>query len=230
VNAISSNVIEVRELSREFRLEGGASVRALVNVSFDVREGEFVAIEGPSGGGKSTLLAVLGLLDRPTSGEYRLAGTSTGSLDHQQQSRLRNQAIGFVFQSFNLIGHLSALENVLIPLEYSRRIPKSEHMARASALLDRVGLGARMDHLPHQLSGGQQQRVAIARALVTSPAVLLADEPTGNLDSKYSGEVMALLKSLHDEGSTIMMVTHNTNIAACADRRLTLRDGTLVAA
>jgi putative ABC transport system ATP-binding protein len=230
MSAMYSDVIEVRDLCREFRLEGGASVRALENVSFSVREGEFVAIEGPSGGGKSTLLAVLGLLDRPTSGEYLLAGTPTGSLDHHQQSRLRNQAIGFVFQSFNLIGHLTALENVLVPLEYSQKIPKSEHVARASSLLEKVGLGARVDHLPHQLSGGQQQRVAIARALVTSPAVLLADEPTGNLDSKYSGEVMSLLKSLHEEGSTILIVTHNSTVAACAERRLTLRDGALAAA
>lgn len=220
-------VIEVNGLSRYFSLDGGASVRALDDVSFSVSEGEFVAIVGPSGGGKSTLLSLLGLLDRPTSGTYRLAGRATESLDHQQQARLRNHAIGFVFQSFNLIGHLTALENVLVPLEYSRTIPKLEHNERASTMLRRVGLDARMDHLPHQLSGGQQQRVAIARALVTAPAVLLADEPTGNLDSHYSCEVMSLLKALNEDGSTIVMVTHDASIAACADRRLVLRDGAL---
>lgn len=220
-----NEVIVVRNLSRNFVVEDGNSVKAIKDVSLSITEGEFVAIEGPSGGGKSTLLSLLGLLDRPTEGSYHLAGVPTEQLDYRQQARLRNQAIGFVFQSFNLIGHLTAIENVLVPLEYSRTIPRSEHIPRAQAILDRVGLASRMNHRPNQLSGGQQQRVAIARALVTSPAVLLADEPTGNLDSHFSAEVISLLKSLNSEGSTILMVTHDAAVAGEAGRRIVLRDG-----
>ena len=221
----SRTVIQVENLTKRFHSESGEIVSALSGVSFSVKEGEFVAVEGPSGGGKSTLLAILGLLDRPSSGTYRLVDVAVDQMTFSQQAQLRNEAIGFVFQSFNLIGHLSALKNVIVPLEYSRQIPKKLHVELALAMLEEVGLADRANHMPHQLSGGQQQRVAIARALVTSPAVLLADEPTGNLDSRNAEAIVELLSRINRRGSTVMVVTHDQSVASSASRRLQIRDG-----
>jgi putative ABC transport system ATP-binding protein len=221
----SRTVIQVENLTKRFPSESGEVVNALSGVSFSVKEGEFVAVEGPSGGGKSTLLAILGLMDKPSSGTYRLIDVSVNEMTFSQQAQLRNEAIGFVFQSFNLIGHLSALRNVIVPLEYSRQIPRKRHVELALAMLEEVGLADRSDHMPHQLSGGQQQRVAIARALVTSPAVLLADEPTGNLDSRNAEAIVELLSRINRRGSTVMVVTHDQSVASSASRRLQIRDG-----
>ncbi|WP_294067323.1 ABC transporter ATP-binding protein [Silanimonas sp.] len=218
-------MIEVENLTKDFHSESGDIVHALSGVSFSVKEGEFLAVEGPSGGGKSTLLAILGLLDKPSSGTYRLSGISVNELSFSQQAQLRNEAIGFVFQSFNLIGHLNVLKNVIVPLEYSRQIPKKHHVQLAFSMLEEVGLADRAEHMPHQLSGGQQQRVAIARALVTSPAVLLADEPTGNLDSRNADAIVNLLGRINEAGSTVIVVTHDQSVASSASRRLQIRDG-----
>ncbi|MBL8879555.1 MAG: ABC transporter ATP-binding protein [Phycisphaerales bacterium] len=196
----------------------------LKGVNLVVREGEFLAIVGPSGAGKSTLLHILGCLDRPTRGAYYMMGENVATLDDDRLSRVRRTRIGFVFQSFHLISHLSALENVEMPLYYERR-PRIERRERCRELLTRVGLGARMDHYPNQLSGGESQRTAIARALANDPALLLADEPTGNLDSATSREIMALLHELHDAGRTIVLITHDPGVAAAAPRIVTIRDG-----
>ncbi|HWP38849.1 MAG TPA: ABC transporter ATP-binding protein [Gemmatimonadales bacterium] len=197
---------------------------ALSNVSFTIHEGEYVAIAGPSGCGKTTLLSILGLLDSPSAGAYRLAGEPVESLNGSQRARLRNQQIGFIFQAFNLIGDLTVLENVELPLQY-RGLPRVERRARAEAALQRVGLAHRIKHYPSQLSGGQQQRAAVARAIAGRPAILLADEPTGNLDSKNGAAVMQLLQELHAEGATICMVTHDPRYAEVAQRTLHLFDG-----
>jgi putative ABC transport system ATP-binding protein len=199
-------------------------VVALDGVSLTVHEGEKLAIMGPSGSGKSTLLSILGCLDRPTAGEYRLFGESVSSLDDVRLSRTRNRRIGFVFQSFHLIPQLTVLENVETPLLYGD-VPEGEWRSRALRCLERVGLSPRADHRPSELSGGEAQRTAIARALVTEPALLLADEPTGNLDSHTGEEVAALLDGLHDEGRTVVLVTHNEALGRRAERVLRLRDG-----
>jgi len=200
---------------------------ALADIFLDVREGEFLSIAGPSGCGKSTLLSILGLLDTPTSGTYTLNGKPASGLGLGERARIRNREIGFIFQSFNLIGDLTVFENVELPLVY-RGMPASERRNRAMGVLEEVGMSHRAKHLPSQLSGGQQQRVAVARALAGHPSVLLADEPTGNLDSANGEAVMGLLKDLHRRGSTICMVTHDTRFTAFAERTVHLFDGRIV--
>ena len=200
---------------------------ALSDVHFEVRKGEYVSIGGPSGCGKSTLLSILGLLDTPTSGTYTLAGESVENLGLAERARIRNKQIGFIFQSFNLIGDLTVYENVELPLTY-RKLPAAERKRRVETALERVGMAHRMRHYPSQLSGGQQQRVAVARALGGEPAILLADEPTGNLDSKNGEQVMELLRDLHRGGATICMVTHDPRFTRYADRTVHLFDGRIV--
>jgi putative ABC transport system ATP-binding protein len=200
---------------------------ALSGIHLEIRRGEYVSIAGPSGCGKSTLLSILGLLDTPTEGTYVLNGQQVANLDHAERSRIRNREIGFIFQSFNLIGDLTVFENVELPLTY-RGLSTAERRQRATEALERVGMSHRMKHYPSQLSGGQQQRVAVARALGGKPSILLADEPTGNLDSKNGEAVMALLRELHREGATICMVTHDSRFARHADRQIHLFDGRVV--
>ena len=221
----SDNVIQVRGLIKEYRM-GRHSVQALKGVDLDIGRNEYVAVMGPSGSGKSTFMNVIGCLDAATSGEYALNGHPVAGLDEAALARIRNREIGFVFQSFNLLPRATALDNVALPLAYGK-VPRKERKARAAEMLQRVGLGDRMDHKPNELSGGQRQRVAIARALVTRPALLLADEPTGALDTKTGEEVMALFADLHRVGQTIMVVTHDHDIAAHAHRIVSLRDGVI---
>ena len=216
-------MIELEAVSRHYRMSG-QTVRALDGVDLRVAAGEFLALTGASGSGKSTLLNILGCLDRPDAGSYRLDGIEVRTLDDTAASRVRNRRIGFVFQSFHLLPRLSVLENVLLPTRFSE-VPDPQAPERAQVLLQRVGLGERMDHRPGQLSGGQMQRAAIARALVLKPALLLADEPTGNLDSRSAAEVMALIREVHAEGQTVVMVTHDHEVAANAPRQVRLRDG-----
>jgi putative ABC transport system ATP-binding protein len=216
-------LVELEAVTKTYRM-GEVDVRALRGVTLTIDEGEFVAIMGASGSGKSTLMNLVGCLDRPTSGSYRLAGEEVSRLDRDALAAMRNRTLGFVFQSFNLLSRTSALENVELPLVYAGAQTRERH-ARARAALERVGLGDRLDHHPNQLSGGQQQRVAIARALVTHPRLLLADEPTGNLDSRTSVEVMALLQELGRAGITIVLVTHEADVAEYASRLIVLRDG-----
>ncbi len=203
---------------------GDVEVRALAGVTLEITSGEFVAIMGSSGSGKSTLMNILGCLDRPTKGTYTLAGRKVASMDRAELAQTRNEVLGFVFQSFNLLARTSALENVELPLVY-RGVRTKERVQRATKALDRVGLAGRLDHTPAQLSGGQQQRVAIARALVRDPKVILADEPTGNLDSKTSVEVMGLFQELGRAGITVVLVTHETDIAEYASRVIVVKDG-----
>jgi len=219
-----SNVIEIRNLTRTFHM-GDVSVNALRGIDLAVEPGEFIAIMGASGSGKSTLMNLLGCLDKPTSGEYRLDGVRVNDLDRNEFATIRNQKIGFVFQGFNLLARTSALENVELPLFYDRTERIKDAKAAAAEALVRVGLGDRLDHEPNQLSGGQQQRVAIARALVNRPTIVLADEPTGNLDSRTSIEVLALFQELNDQGITIVLVTHETEISVYARRIVSMRDG-----
>jgi putative ABC transport system ATP-binding protein len=207
--------------------DGSEALRALDDVNLDIRAGEFVAIMGASGSGKSTLLNILGCLDRPTSGQYYLAGRDVSGLSRPELAEVRSQLLGFVFQSFNLLPRTSALENVELPLVYAG-VPREERRARAHAALEHVGLGDRVHHTPSQLSGGQQQRVAIARALENGPRLILADEPTGNLDSMTSVSVMALLQRLWRDGQTVVFVTHEPDIAAYASRVIIVRDGRIV--
>ena len=221
-------LIELRNLSKTYDL-GEVKVEALKGVSLDIREGEFVALIGPSGSGKSTLMNTIGCLDRPTAGSYRLADQEVGGLNADQLAQVRNRRIGFIFQNFNLLARTTALENVEVPLLYNPAVPRSERRKRATEMLDRVGLGNRLDHGPNQLSGGQQQRVAIARALINKPAILLCDEPTGNLDTRTSREIMALFRQLNEaEGLTVILVTHDFEIARRAKRALVLVDGEVV--
>jgi putative ABC transport system ATP-binding protein len=226
----SQPVIRIRDLYRIYRM-GGSEVRALDGISLDVRMGEFVAVMGPSGSGKSTLMNIVGCLDRPTAGSYVLEGVEISDLDRDRRAEIRNDKIGFVFQSFNLLARTNALENVELPLLYSAKtdLTDAERRARARRCLERVGLAERWDHTSAQLSGGQQQRVAIARSLVNDPAILLADEPTGNLDSRTSEEVMAIFQGLNDEGRTVVLITHDTEIAQFAQRIVAFRDGKIVA-
>ncbi|BDG01144.1 ABC transporter ATP-binding protein [Anaeromyxobacter oryzae] len=216
-------LIELHDVAKTYEM-GDVSVQALRGVTLDVADGEFVAVMGASGSGKSTLMNVLGCLDRPTRGVYRLAGDEVSRLDRDALARIRNRTIGFVFQSFNLLSRTSALENVELPLLYSGLHARDRH-ARATEALAAVGLADRADHHPNQMSGGQQQRVAIARAIVTRPRLVLADEPTGNLDSRTSVEVMALLQELGRHGITVVLVTHEPDIAEFAGRVITMRDG-----
>jgi putative ABC transport system ATP-binding protein len=201
---------------------------ALSGIQLDIRAGEFLAISGPSGCGKSTLLAILGLLDNPTDGEYALDGTSVAKLGAEERSRIRNRQIGFIFQAFNLIGDLTVYENTELPLTYRAGLTRAERRDAVLAALDCVGMSHRLNHYPSQLSGGQQQRVAVARALVGRPSILLADEPTGNLDSRNGDAVMELLARLHAGGSTVCMVTHDPRYAGYAERRVSLFDGRVV--
>jgi putative ABC transport system ATP-binding protein len=213
--------------ARKVYQTGDVEVHALRGVSLDIHPGEFVAIMGSSGSGKSTLMNMLGCLDRPTSGSYLLAGREVARMDKNELAEVRSEVLGFVFQSFNLLARTSALENVELPLVY-RGVGRRERHRRAQRALERVGLGERLDHTPAQLSGGQQQRVAIARALVGDPKVILADEPTGNLDSQTSVDVMALFQELGTIGITIVLVTHEPDIAECASRVVLMRDGKVV--
>jgi len=219
-------LIEIRDLTKIYEM-GDTQVRALDGVSLDVKRGEFLAIMGPSGSGKSTLMNLIGCLDSPTSGTYRLNDQEVSSLDDDELARIRNREIGFVFQTFNLLARTSAIENVEVPLIYAG-VPRTERHRKAKEMLELVGLGDRMHHQPNELSGGQRQRVAVARALVNSPSILLADEPTGNLDSKTGEEIMALFDTLNREGNTIILVTHEEDIAAFARYRVRLRDGKIV--
>jgi putative ABC transport system ATP-binding protein len=207
---------------------GRVQVAALQDVDVSIDPGEFVAIVGPSGSGKSTLMHIVGCLDRPTSGSYRIAGTAVAELNDDELARLRSRTIGFVFQSYNLLPRTSALENVAAPLLY-QGVGRRERRSRAGAALERLGLGDRLEHTSAELSGGEQQRVAIARALVTDPALLLADEPTGNLASQQGAEVLALFRQLHESGRTIMLITHDPGVASEAQRQIHLRDGRLAA-
>ena len=219
-------LIKLEGIKKVF-LTDEVETHALSGIQLDIFKGEFVSISGPSGCGKSTLLSILGLLDSPSDGKYTLNGTPVENLTLADRARIRNREIGFIFQSFNLIGDLTVYENVELPLTY-RGMPAAERKARTTAALERVGMGHRAKHLPSQLSGGQQQRVAVARALAGSPSVLLADEPTGNLDSKNGDAVMELLRDLHRAGSTIVMVTHDNRFARSADRTVHLFDGSIV--
>ncbi|PTL84188.1 ABC transporter ATP-binding protein [Vitiosangium sp. GDMCC 1.1324] len=225
-NPEQTPLIALRGVSKIYRT-GDVEVAALRGVDFSVEAGEFVAIMGSSGSGKSTLMNILGCLDRPTAGQYLLDGQDVSRLDRNDLAIVRNRTLGFVFQSFNLLARTTALENVELPMLYAG-VPARERRKRAREALERVGLGARLDHHPRQLSGGQQQRVAIARALVSRPRVILADEPTGNLDSRTSVEVMALFQELRHEGITLVLVTHEPDIAGYAGRVVVVKDGRIL--
>lgn len=220
-------IISLRGIKREYAV-GDIVVRAIRGLDLDVEAGEFVAVMGPSGSGKSTLMNVLGCLDKPSAGSYSLDGLDTSKAGPDEFADLRNERIGFVFQGFNLLSRTSALENVELPLFYARSGQASDPRKAAAAALREVGLGDRLDHKPNQLSGGQQQRVAIARAIVRDPAFVLADEPTGNLDTEMTLEIMSLFQDLNDRGKTIVMVTHEPEVAAYTKRIITMRDGAIV--
>ena len=218
-----SNVIEIRNIIRDFKL-GTETVHVLKGIDLDIERGDYVAIMGPSGSGKSTLMNLLGCLDTPTSGSYLLSGQDVSQMSDDQLADIRNTEIGFVFQTFNLLPRTTALDNVALPMVYAGA-PKSVRHKRAAEVLINVGLEDRMDHRPNQLSGGQRQRVAVGRALVNRPSIILADEPTGNLDSKTGHEILALFDDIHKAGNTVIMVTHEEEIAAHAHRVIRLRDG-----
>jgi putative ABC transport system ATP-binding protein len=223
---LGTPVIEIRDLVRIYQM-GETEVRALSGISLTIERGEFLAVMGPSGSGKSTFMNIVGCLDRPTTGTYVLDGVDVSSLSRDERAEIRNDKIGFVFQSFNLLPRTNALENVELPLLYSKKAPATtkERDERAKACLARVALGDRWDHTPAQLSGGQQQRVAIARSLVNDPTIMLADEPTGNLDSRTSDDVMTIFQRLNDEGRTVILITHEHDIAEYAKRVVVFRDG-----
>jgi putative ABC transport system ATP-binding protein len=220
-------LLDLKDIAKVF-LTDEVETHALVGVQLSVAKGEYLSISGPSGCGKSTLLSLLGLLDTPSSGTYNLNGTNVEALSANDRARIRNKEIGFIFQAFNLIGDLSVFENVELPLTYRSGLTKAERRKRSLAALERVGMSHRLKHFPSQLSGGQQQRVAVARALVGDPSILLADEPTGNLDSKNGEAVMTLLDELHRAGATILMVTHDPRYADFADRKVYMFDGSIV--
>jgi putative ABC transport system ATP-binding protein len=224
-------MIEIENVTKVYQM-GKVEVHALRGLSLNIEQGEWVAIMGPSGSGKSTLMHVIGCLDSPTSGAYRLDGVEVGDMEDNQLAAIRNRQIGFVFQTFNLLPRTSALKQVMLPMEYTRdgqRVPLAERERRAREALEMVGLGDRMDHQPTELSGGQQQRVAIAWALVNGPPIIMADEPTGNLDSKSGAEVMEIIHRLHEErGITVVIVTHDEEIGEQAERVVRLRDGLVV--
>ena len=220
------SLLELDDVRRSYDM-GGVRVDALRGVSMDVEAGDFVAIVGPSGSGKSTMMNILGCLDRPTSGRFVIDGRDVASLDDNELADIRSRTIGFVFQSYNLLPGTSAVENVATPLLY-QGVPRRARLERAAAALELLGLGRRLGHEPTQMSGGEQQRVAIARALVTDPGVLLADEPTGNLAVQQGEEVMALFADLHRSGRTVVLITHNPEVAAVAGRRVHIRDGAII--
>lgn len=223
---MNQTVIDIQGITKTY-VNGKLSVPVLHGIDLVVNKGEFVSIMGPSGSGKSTFMNILGCLDRPTTGSYRLNGDEVATLSDDELAYVRNKQIGFVFQSFNLLTKLIALENVALPMIYAG-VNKKMRIERATQLLQSVGLGERMDHLPSELSGGQRQRVAIARALANNPAIIMADEPTGNLDSKSTIDVMNIFRGLHDEGRTILLVTHEPDIATYASRNVVLKDGIIV--
>lgn len=223
---MNQTVIDIQGIRKTY-VNGKLSVPVLHGIDLVVNKGEFVSIMGPSGSGKSTFMNILGCLDRPTTGSYRLNGDEVATLSDDELAYVRNKQIGFVFQSFNLLTKLTALENVALPMIYAG-VNKKMRIERATQLLQSVGLGERMDHLPSELSGGQRQRVAIARALANNPAIIMADEPTGNLDSKSTIDVMNIFRGLHDEGRTILLVTHEPDIATYASRNVVLKDGIIV--
>lgn len=223
---MNQTVIDIQGIRKTY-VNGKLSVPVLHGIDLVVNKGEFVSIMGPSGSGKSTFMNILGCLDRPTTGSYRLNGDEVATLSDDELAYVRNKQIGFVFQSFNLLTKLTALENVALPMIYAG-VNKKMRIERATQLLQSVGLGERMDHLPSELSGGQRQRVAIARALANNPAIIMADEPTGNLDSKSTIDVMNIFRGLHNEGRTILLVTHEPDIATYASRNVVLKDGIIV--
>ena len=218
-------ILQLRDIKRDFKL-GAQTVHVLKGINLDIHNNQYVALMGPSGSGKSTLMNLLGCLDTPTSGSYKLNGTDVSSLNDNELAEIRNREIGFVFQTFNLLPRSTALENVALPLIYAG-MSKEERLARAAEVLEQVGLADRMDHRPNQLSGGQRQRVAVARALVNKPALILADEPTGNLDSKTSLEIMKLFDDIQAAGNTVILVTHEEDIAQHAKRIIRLVDGNI---
>ncbi|MEA2042798.1 MAG: ABC transporter ATP-binding protein [Bacteroidota bacterium] len=222
---MKTNVIVTENIARHYQV-GTQTVKALRSVSLPVKKGEYIAIMGPSGSGKSTLMNIIGCLDSPTKGKYILNGNDVSSMNDDQLAEIRNKEIGFVFQTFNLLPRYTALQNVMLPMVYAGA-SKSERKERAVEVLKSVDLFDRMDHKPNELSGGQRQRVAVARALVNSPSIILADEPTGNLDSKTSNDIMGLFKKIHESGNTVIIVTHEEDIAAKADRIIRLRDGNI---
>lgn len=224
---MANEIIKIENLKRDF-VVGIETVHALRGIGFSIREGEFVSIMGTSGSGKSTLLNVLGCLDKPTEGEYFIDGVAISSRTKDELSLIRNRKIGFVFQNYNLLSRTTALENVELPLLYNGEVSSKERRERAKYAIEQVGLTDRMYHMPNQLSGGQQQRVAIARAIVNDPVILLADEATGNLDTRTSYEIMSLFQDLHSKGKTIAFVTHEDDIAAFTNRTIRLRDGSII--
>jgi putative ABC transport system ATP-binding protein len=228
MNSTGQALIEIQDLTKVFYTDE-VETHALSGVHLSIAKGEYIAVSGPSGCGKSTLLSIIGLLDTPTAGKYFLNGNAVGDIGFADRARIRNQEIGFIFQSFNLIGDLSVYENVELPLTYRERMSGAERKDRAMQALERVGMAHRTRHYPSQLSGGQQQRVAVARALAGRPSILLADEPTGNLDSRNGEAVMELLQKLHEDGATICMVTHDPRFAKHSDREVHLLDGKVVA-